>query len=272
MHQVGVDPEMFVVDYKGKIVSAIGLIGGSKNSPREVSLGAVQEDNVMAEINITPASHVEDFQHNIHVVLTQLDKILGETGHSYDKKFRTAHAFTSDALDDPRAHTFGCDPDHNIYTMEQNPVIDSKKVGNLRMCGGHIHLGFDAPDAHPLLRTLAVKWMDILVGGPLAAIDPDRVRSDFYGKAGNYRPKPYGVEYRTPSNFWLSDQNLITFVFSATLSAMKAAEELLEPETVSVRLLGDRVRKIIDSKDRDTIHAMVDAAGGYLPNVKVNKK
>ena len=51
---IGADPELFLRDGDA-ITSAIGLIGGDKYEPRLVTLGAVQEDNVLAEFNIDPA-------------------------------------------------------------------------------------------------------------------------------------------------------------------------------------------------------------------------
>jgi len=56
MDKIGADPEVFITNEKGDIISGIGLIGGTKKEPRKVSCGAVQEDNVLGEFNITAAS------------------------------------------------------------------------------------------------------------------------------------------------------------------------------------------------------------------------
>ncbi len=40
--------------------------------------------------------------------------------------------------------------------------------------------------------------------------DKDTERRGMYGKAGAFRPKPYGVEYRTLSNAWLSNDERIS--------------------------------------------------------------
>jgi len=45
-----------------------------------------------------------------------------------------------------------------------------------------------------------------VVGNTLVLLDRDEsniTRRKNYGRAGEYRPKPYGLEYRVPSNFWL---------------------------------------------------------------------
>ena len=51
---VGHDAELFLYDENNNAYPSVGLVGGSKECPREVNGGAVQEDNVMAELNIEP--------------------------------------------------------------------------------------------------------------------------------------------------------------------------------------------------------------------------
>jgi hypothetical protein len=50
--------------------------------------------------------------------------------------------------------------------------------------------------------------------------DPDTRRRQLYGKAGAIRFKPYGIEYRTLSNFWLADPKLIEKVWDMTAFAI----------------------------------------------------
>lgn len=267
MFLIGADPEVFVVNKSTKkIVPAIGLIEGTKEFPRKVQQGALQEDNVMAEFNITPANSFPLFQSNIATVLKEMDSVLGASGHEYDKSFRTSHEFSTRELDHPQAMQFGCNPDDNIYTLRQNEGITPALVGNIRMCGGHIHLGFKAPDRHPLLRILAVRWMDIYVGAPLAALDPDKTRRHYYGLAGNYRQKPYGVEYRTVSNFWLSHPLLIKFVWDQTILAMTMAEQLRRLEA-SADITPQTIRNIINSSNVSDIVSMIGRFGIKIPKI-----
>ena len=46
---IGTDPEAFVVRADGTVDISVGKIGGSKEEPRPVDGGAVQEDNVLAK-------------------------------------------------------------------------------------------------------------------------------------------------------------------------------------------------------------------------------
>jgi hypothetical protein len=47
-----------------------------------------------------------------------------------------------------------------------------------------------------------IQACDLFLGVPSVLMDNGEMRKQLYGKAGCYRPKPYGGEYRTLSNFW----------------------------------------------------------------------
>jgi hypothetical protein len=52
-------------------------------------------------------------------------------------------------------------------------------------------------------------------------VDFDDRRRQLYGKAGAYRPKPYGMEYRVLSNVWLKNKSLQRWVYRNTMRAIK---------------------------------------------------
>lgn len=130
--KIGCDPELFI-EKAGKIISAEGLIGGTKYEPKLISnLGhAVQEDNIMAEFNIPASNTAEDFTDNINFVKNYLDTLLEllkckinySASAIIDKKY----------LNTGQARLFGCDPDYNVYLKDINPSPNSE--GNLRTCG-----------------------------------------------------------------------------------------------------------------------------------------
>jgi hypothetical protein len=210
MLTIGCDPEVFLKN-DGSIVSSIGLIGGSKKEPRQVKEGALQEDNVLAEINIDPAATPSQFIRRINRVLSQLQEITGcsievVSSHTFDKTY---------LLEQPRkAFNFGCDPDYNIYTQKENKRPNPYTC--LRTAGGHVHVGADNIDLPRLVRT-----MDLYLGVPSVLLDDDSDRRKMYGLAGCYRTKAYGVEYRVLSNFWLKTDTLKEWVFEATSKAVR---------------------------------------------------
>ena len=230
---VGADPEIWIFDNKqGKIISAHGLFPGTKEEPFKVEHGAVQVDGMAAEYNILPASNVNEFVFYNLSVLCSLRDIIKERNPDLDFKF----VFTPVAdfgaeyiAEQPEeARRLGCTPDFNAYTDGQaNPTPDADMP--FRTASGHIHLGWtkDQDIADPEFIEACVmmsKQMDgylgtvnVLMEHKLYA-DGDR-RRELYGRAGAFRPKPYGVEYRTASNVWLTSTTYMQQAYTATKRA-----------------------------------------------------
>jgi hypothetical protein len=114
------------------------------------------------------------------------------------------------------AKILGCDPDYNAYTGELNPTPDGTRT--FRTAAGHVHVGWgadiptDNPEHLEICRNF-VKQLDTTVGMLMCIIDRDPQRRELYGKAGAFRPKSYGVEYRTPSNIWLKNVQFRRAIF-----------------------------------------------------------
>lgn len=218
---VGADPELFL--RKGnKIMSAIGLIGGTKKNPKPMEglpKGfAVQEDNVLVEFNIPPATNQRDFNENIVTSVAYVSGLATKLDMSLSKK--ASASLTKDQLMNPLAHVFGCDPDFNVWTLEANARPYSEDA-SLRSAGGHIHIGVKGfKDSQKILLG---RWLDFLIGIPFAAADPDTKRLQLYGKPGAIRFKPYGIEYRTPSNYWLFKPTLRSDLFVKIKRAVSCA-------------------------------------------------
>ena len=123
------------------------------------------------------------------------------------------------------ARVFGCEPDYNAWTGEVNPKPHCDNP-NLRSAGGHIHVETD------LDRRAVIQAMDLFLGVPSVLMDKGEERRKLYGAAGSYRSKPYGVEYRTLSNFWIFDEKLIKWVWNNTEEALYEVKE--EPYLATV--------------------------------------
>jgi hypothetical protein len=202
---IGADPELFLVDSNGKFISSIGLIGGSKEEPLPLKKKgcALQEDNVAVEFNIPPCKSKQEFVDNLNYVLKEIEKRVSKLKLQI-KIVPSAH-FSEDQLGNPMAQRFGCEPDYNAWTLRTNPR-PSAKNNNLRSSGAHIHVGFDTK---ALDRIKVVRAFDVFVGAWLSSFDEDTLRRELYGKAGAFRPKPYGIEYRVPSNVWITSEILM---------------------------------------------------------------
>ncbi len=208
---IGADPEFFL-EMEGKFISAINKVGGSKDHPEPIGNGcAVQEDNVAVEFCIPPSDNAKAFYNSIMYSLSQIKERIPEFTFS---KVASAE-FDDNELAHPRAMEFGCEPDFNAWTGRKNPRPHAPNH-KLRSAGGHVHVG----DVTDLNKRQLIQAMDLFHGVPSVKLDPDTVRRKLYGKAGAFRPKTYGVEYRTLSNFWIWDKGLVDWVYHQTSRAV----------------------------------------------------
>lgn len=216
---VGADPEFFVKE-NGKHISAYGLIEGTKANPQPVNKGAVQVDGMALEFNIQPAETAEEFSSNLDTVIGQMKNIVLDPHPTYEFDFSPVAYFSKEYMDEQPedAKKLGCDPDFNAYTGEPNNPPDGGAL--FRTASGHIHIGWtdnmDISDPeHIEACRMMVKQLDCVLGLSSVLWDKDTKRRELYGKAGAYRPKPYGVEYRVMSNAWVMDVDARDFIFNA---------------------------------------------------------
>lgn len=221
MFKIGCDPEIFLVDALEVLVPSCGLIGGTKEHPRPLEqLGAgyaIQEDNVAIEFNIPPASSREEWVKSVHTAMNGIMAEVQQMGLHFSKE--SAALFPKEALLDPRAQEFGCDPDFNAWLdglINPKPKADDE---TLRSCGGHIHIGLNrCPGKEDALNI--IKLMDLHASVPAVLMDKGWLRKKLYGKAGAFRPKHYGLEYRSLSNFWVYTPELTGWAYDVTARAL----------------------------------------------------
>lgn len=216
---IGADPEMFLFSVeKNKYVPVCGLVGGTKEEPLKItSLGhALQEDNVMIEYCIPPSKTADKFVEEITFVKNYInDTVLKPLG--LESRCVASARFSAEDLLSEQAQLFGCSESFNAYTGEVNEV--SKGDYTLRTAGGHIHIGYDNPSVKTSKDI--VKAMDLFLGVPSILLDTDKDRRKMYGKAGEFRLKPYGVEFRVLSTFWTESETLMKWAFNATMKAIE---------------------------------------------------
>lgn len=218
---IGADPEAFVRQ-GNKIHHCIGVLGGSKNDPRLVYEGAVQEDNVLFEFNIDATDSRVTFSERIQSVLSQGAEILGETGLCLVPGV-SSHVYDTMTGFPEKAFEFGCTPDYNGLTGEVNPRPTAVNQ-LLRTAGGHVHIGWShLGEVTPELQRRVIIACDYVLGLPSLHEDKDTRRRELYGKAGACRYKKYGVEYRTLSNYWIWDMDRSAIIHHRAQKAVALA-------------------------------------------------
>jgi hypothetical protein len=222
----GTDPEFFLSE-NGKLVSAVGRIAGTKDLPTWLSSGAgLQYDNVALEF-CTPVSTgtgdmIESLKETFRIIKSMIPSKLVCASSAY---------FPESELQTEEAKQFGCSPDFDAWTMSVNQVSESVDK-TFRSAGGHVHVGHTEGSPFTFLldipgKIATVKAMDILLGLSSLSLDntkESKERRMLYGKAGCHRPKVYGLEYRTLSNFWLKSPIMVRLIHSLTHDALCLVE------------------------------------------------
>lgn len=209
---------------------SIGLIGGTKDSPLAVEGSKtglkVQEDNVTVEINNSPIivtkTFVNDWYTMVETSKAELEAYVQKRiNKGTSVRWRADAEFTAAQLSSPKAREFGCDPDFFAHRYgSPREAINPEVLQGYRFAGGHVHIGYDKL-ATGINDFAMVQLVEAYCYFPYCNADTQGVRHQYYGLAGLYRPKEYGVEYRTPSNFWMRDPDFVTKVglFAAALCA-----------------------------------------------------
>lgn len=247
---IGCDPEIFLRDKATKkFVSAHNLLPGNKREPHPVERGTIQVDGMAAEIGIDPSESRSTFRNRVVHVMEQLRTIIP----NHELVFEPICEFSEDvwATTPPEAKELGCDPDYDAYTGEQNPRPNGEV--QYRTASGHIHLGWtegmDINDpGHIEACRMMGRQLDFYVGLPAMYCDNDSRRRKLYGKGGAIRIKPYGVEYRTPSNFWLKHTALMEWIHR---SACEAYNALYKGVDLYAKL-GEQARNVINMDGNPT--------------------
>lgn len=216
---VGGDPEIFLRDKKTKqFVSVTDFdVPGTKAKPHPVKKGAIQKDGTALEINIDPADNAKDFKDNLATVIQEARSYVPE---NIEFVFTPVVDYAKDYYTriPTLALELGCDPDYNGQTGERNnnPV----PIGTMRTASGHITLGwgegFDPMDATHFwdCRQMSTR-LNTYFSQFKPLWDKDQRRHQVYGAGAAFRPKPFGVEFRSLSNAWVGKPVLHEWIFDS---------------------------------------------------------
>lgn len=224
----GCDPEAFF-QRNGKILGSEKVLPEKGIGPNDYTKVVVR-DGIQIELNPTYAYNRMALGENIKTAFTVLRKHLAnhpEVSLNFEGLVEVDRE-ELDSLSDA-SRVLGCQPSRNIYG--DRPITVDPLTYRKRSAGGHIHVGLNGTNIKPLTnekleddRHRAIPLFDIFVGNTAVMFDRDpgaAERRENYGRAGEYRLQPHGLEYRTLSNFWLRHSAL--FSLMAGLSSVAIA-------------------------------------------------
>jgi len=243
------------------------LFGGTKDEPLPFNKKdkgyAYLEDNAALEFNVPSTDSITQFPAIIRRAMRNIETLLTDRQLSYT----TDHMIelSSTYLKDERAHVLGCLPDKDAYMNNleggQRVPFNGTMLGNKRYCGGHIHLQYDH---EKVPRNVAALFLDLYLGLPCARLDKQRPtgRRDIYGRPGLYREKPYGIEYRTLSNFWVfRTDTYLTYMAAACQSFAVDVRDNMDALVDAYKVLPwERIHDAIVSEDIDTAQTLIRQA------------
>lgn len=244
---IGCDLEYAVLSKTGYIPAGFLPITGTKGHPEFLPTGGVEIDCCAVELTFAPSASKDQFVNTIMMHLEAVREKYKEYGHLVTTPSTT---FSKVALAKaPFANQMGCSPDWNVWTERQNPPPVS--LNGFRTFGGHVHISKGT--------TETIKACDLTLGMWSVIKDFDNSRRKLYGKAGSFRPKDYGVEYRVLSNFWCDDRDHISMVWDLT----EYAREITPKVESLVQICGgpDNIQDVINSSRAGDARAILRTIG-----------
>ncbi len=236
----GSDPEMFLVEKGTKnLVPPEYLIQFQGLTPIRVEtneLGvrhpifvetkdfSIIGDGALFEFILAPSKNILTVYKRFLLAMERLEKLGSKYGlevlHSSIAKFDVDKYFSNMDSELVKESTIaGCDPDNDAIDDSYESKIRNLTHWNKRGAGGHIHLGVpDYPTLHediiPAIRLMAVTVGNTYIKN-VVDLESEIERQEVFGKAGRFRTQPWGLEYRTPSNAWLLNEESVSQIAEA---------------------------------------------------------
>lgn len=266
---LGYDPEFWVVKKNGNLVAPWKEFGffedkhpyfktrtaGYNNRVRLNIHGFISRDGCSLEVNFDSGDTCRD----------RIIPAIGQTLYDFLKDHKDKYSLVAwpireiprGVLRDAPEDVFmsGCEPDINAYTGEFS--YEEEFENNIRYAGGHLHFGNTtlAGMTDEELRGV-VKWLDIHVAIPFILsirhnkplLKAERIRRKVYGKAGSYRRKEYGLEYRVLSSAAFMHPAMVYMLSHLARSSISLfSRSGLEPN-----IPYDLIRNAVDEVDVDS--------------------
>lgn len=216
----GADPELFLVN-DGECIPPASLREdfGFDYDKILLEMGdcRIIEDGAAVEINLEPSNNFDLFWQRIERATEGVIDFAKQFDLNVD--ISPAVKFDPKKFWIDRDETFrdcvrfGCDEDLDVYSGEFSREICVETIQE-RFGGGHLHIEGDFHDVYFYFTQLC----DIFIGNTAVSLKRDSStrsaegrRLKYYGQPGKIRLQNYGnnvkgIEYRTPSNFWIKDK------------------------------------------------------------------
>lgn len=255
----GCDPEFFFAEH-GRVIGADqvlptdGLMFNEWNEYGSMisTVSRIIIDGVQAELNPLPHVCRQSMGRELAHAFSSVSQFIAGMGKELTIDFRQTIELDDSDMEklSDRSKKFGCMPSKNAHNEGKEGFIGvDASVYKYRSAGGHWHIG--APSGYlnekEIREVLAqperlVKMLDLIVGNTCVLIDRDPgniERRKVYGRAGEFRTPPHGVEYRTLSNFWLRSAPLASMAMGLARTAVCIVADNLD----------DEFKKLVDMKD-----------------------
>jgi hypothetical protein len=256
----GSDPEFFFVDKQGRVIPSTKLLSNKT--------GIVKPDGFQGELNPSSSTCRQSAGHHIGDAIVRAADIAKKAG--LQLSLDVGKIITYDIWKDSSTELkrFGCNPTYNAHEAQFKRVTGLRE--KFRAAGGHIHIATTVAKGD---ESTLITLMDILGGNTAVLIDRDENnarRRINYGRAGEYRIKSYGVEYRVYSNFWLKHYVL----WSMASVLLRDAVAIYRDEALRKDLLSrvdiKKVREAINTNNKElAMETMLVVRDFFIENMIV---
>ena len=194
---IGTDPEIFVEDENAQVIPAYKFLPAKTNSKTDVFW-----DGFQAEMTTPSGGCLGGLTGNVGVglisIISRARKLFPKAKLVYKNVIDIPYEELQTAADEYVA--LGCAPSMNAYEEFEEIVVENPRMLGIRFAGAHMHFGQSMDvKSYPT----QVKHMDAIgaVATTLLLRDmEDPRRRLFYGRPGEYRTPPHGLEYRVISS------------------------------------------------------------------------
>lgn len=246
---VGSDPEIFITTTKGNtIIPAFSFLPAKKETQVEDSYW----DGFQAEFNTiaseSPAIEIVSIARALKKLESKSLSLRGDAKLSSKSVVKVSKALLAKTKKQHKA--FGCIPSFNAYG--EMPSFPREEDLQERTAGGHLHFGYTANYRPTSNETVdIVKNLDATIGVIGVALFnklDSNTRRNYYGRAGEYRTPPHGIEYRVLSNAWLMHPESALLI--KTLSKIVVILSIKRAPTFEWLCDEEEIRTCINTNDK----------------------